>query len=35
VHFARCPLDMAAELRKDVRTKLETVMRGIAWEYGK
>ena len=35
VHFARCSLDMAAELRKDARTKMETVMRGIAWEYGK
>ena len=35
VHFARCGLDMAAELRKDVKTRLETAMRGIAWEYGK
>jgi len=35
VHFARCSLDMAAELRKDARSKMETVMRGIAWEYGK
>jgi antagonist of KipI len=35
VHFARCSLEMAAELRKDARTRLETVMRGIAWEYGK
>ena len=35
VHFARCSLDMAAELRKDARTRMETVMRGIAWEYGK
>jgi len=35
VHFARCGLDMAAELRKDVRTRLDTAMRGIAWEYGK
>jgi antagonist of KipI len=35
VHFARCGLDMAAELRKDVRTRLETALRGIGWEYGK
>ena len=35
VHFAGCGLDMAAELRNDVRTRLQTVMRGIAWEYGK
>jgi antagonist of KipI len=35
VHFARCGLDIAAELRKDARTRLETALRGIAWEYGK
>jgi antagonist of KipI len=35
VHFARCALDMAAELRNDVRNRLQTVLRGIAWEYGK
>ena len=35
LHFARCGLDMAAELRKDVRTRLETALRGIGWEYGK
>jgi len=35
VHFARCGLDMAAELRNDMRTRLQTVLRGIAWEYGK
>jgi len=35
VHFARTPLDMAAELRKDARTRMENIMRGIAWEYGK
>jgi antagonist of KipI len=34
LHFARCGLDLAAELRKDVRTRLETALRGIAWEYG-
>ena len=34
VHFARCGLDMAAELRKDARTRLETALRGIAWAYG-
>jgi len=35
VHFARCGLDTAAELRKDVRTRLQNMLRGIAWEYGK
>ncbi|HET7364191.1 MAG TPA: biotin-dependent carboxyltransferase family protein [Burkholderiales bacterium] len=35
LHFARCGLDIAAELRKDVRNRLQTVLRGIAWEYGK
>jgi antagonist of KipI len=35
LHFARCALDMAAELRNDVRNRLQTVLRGIAWEYGK
>jgi antagonist of KipI len=35
VHFARCALDMAAELRNDVRNRLQGVLRGIAWEYGK
>jgi antagonist of KipI len=34
LHFARCGLDMAAELRKDVKTKLETALRGIGWQYG-
>jgi len=35
VHFARCGLDIAAELRKDVKNRLEQVLHGIAWEYGK
>jgi antagonist of KipI len=35
LHFARTTLDMAAELRKDTRTRMETMLRGIAWEYGK
>jgi antagonist of KipI len=35
VHFARCGLDMAAELRKDMRGRLQGVLRGIAFEYGK
>jgi antagonist of KipI len=35
LHFARCGLDMAAELRKDAKTRLDTALRGIAWEYGK
>ncbi|HEX9431210.1 MAG TPA: biotin-dependent carboxyltransferase family protein [Burkholderiales bacterium] len=35
LHFARTTLDMAAELRKDARSRMETILRGIAWEYGK
>ena len=35
LHFARCGLDIALELRRHVRERLETAMRGIAWEYGK
>ncbi|HEY5898440.1 MAG TPA: biotin-dependent carboxyltransferase family protein [Burkholderiales bacterium] len=35
VHFARCNLELAAELRKDAKARLETTLRGIAWEYGK
>ena len=35
VHFARCDLGLAAELRADVRKNLEASLRGIAWEYGK
>jgi antagonist of KipI len=35
LHFARCGLDIAAELRKDASTRLEQTLRGIAWEYGK
>ena len=35
VHFARTTLEMAAELRKDTRGRMETMLRGIAWDYGK
>jgi antagonist of KipI len=35
VHFARTTLDMTAQLRKDTRARMETMLRGIAWEYGK
>ena len=35
VHFARCTLELAAELRRHVRETLEAALRGIAWEYGK
>jgi antagonist of KipI len=34
VRFARCGLDIAAELRLHVLERLETALRGIAWEYG-
>jgi allophanate hydrolase subunit 2 len=33
VHFAKCSLEMAAELRRDARARLESALRGIAWEY--
>ena len=35
VHFARATLEMAAELRKDTRNRLEQLLHGIAWQYGK
>lgn len=34
VHFARCSLQDAAELRRHLDERLETAMRGIAWNYG-
>jgi antagonist of KipI len=34
VHFAKCTLEMAAELRKHMRDGLEAAVRGIAWEFG-
>ncbi|HYD58673.1 MAG TPA: biotin-dependent carboxyltransferase family protein [Burkholderiales bacterium] len=35
VHFARCNLDTAAELRRHMQDRLETALRGIAWSYGR
>jgi antagonist of KipI len=35
VHFARCSLEIAGELRKHARERLQSALRGIAWEYGK
>ena len=35
VHFARCGLDMAGELRRHLQDRLATAVRGIAWEFGK
>lgn len=34
VHFARCTLDTAVELRRHILERLETALRGIGWEYG-
>lgn len=34
VHFARCDLGMAAELRHHMGERLATALRGIAWSYG-
>ena len=35
VHFAKCSLEMAGELRRDARERLQSALRGIEWEYGK
>jgi biotin-dependent carboxylase-like uncharacterized protein len=35
LHFARCNLETAAELRRDARARLDAVLRGIAGEYGR
>ena len=34
VHFARCDLGMAAELRHHMNERLQTALRGIAWNFG-
>ena len=34
VHFMKCTLEMAAELRRDTKERLQAALRGIAWEYG-
>jgi len=34
VHFARCNLETAAELRHDAQERMDAVLRGIRWEYG-
>ena len=34
VQFAKCTLEMAAELRKHMREGLQAAVRGIAWEFG-
>jgi hypothetical protein len=35
VHFAKCSLEIAGELRKHAREHIESALRGIAWEYRK
>jgi len=35
LHFARCGLDMAAELRRDLKDRLDPALRAIAWEFAK
>jgi allophanate hydrolase len=35
VHFARCSLQDAAELRRHMTKNLEASLRGIEWQYGK
>jgi antagonist of KipI len=34
VHFMRCDLGMAAELRHHMKERLSSALRGIAWNYG-
>jgi antagonist of KipI len=34
VHFARCDLGLAAELRHHLSERLSAALRGIAWNYG-
>jgi antagonist of KipI len=34
VHFARCGLETAIELRHDALERMDAVLRGIRWEYG-
>jgi antagonist of KipI len=34
VHFSRCDLGMAAELRHHLKERLASALRGIAWNYG-
>ena len=34
VHFAKCSLDMAVELRKDVKARVDAVLQSIGWEFG-
>jgi antagonist of KipI len=34
VHFSRCDLGMAAELRHHMKERLASALRGIAWNYG-
>jgi antagonist of KipI len=35
VHFARCNLEVAAELRRHARERLAAALQGIGWGYGK
>ena len=35
VHFASCSLEIAAELRKHAKARLDSALRGIEWEYRK
>jgi allophanate hydrolase subunit 2 len=35
VHFARCTLETAAELRRHLKGRLDAALRGIEWAYGK
>ena len=34
VHFARCSLEIAIELRKAVKARFDSMLQSIAWEYG-
>src|SRR5437763_13945010 len=34
LHFAKCSLDTAVELRRDVKARVDAVLQSIAWEFG-
>jgi antagonist of KipI len=35
LHFARCTLETASALRRDVRERVSAALRGLAWEYSR
>jgi allophanate hydrolase subunit 2 len=35
VHFARCTLEQAGELRRALRRRIDAALRSLVWNYGK